>query len=100
METSAIRHMCSALVQADTTRLPFSVAIRADGRRIRFHRSIEATVASIAEINQDEADVYVAFMDIALPVVENLKMGIWQRRSRSSAGIHQLAFLLLWYYNR
>lgn len=48
---------------------PFSVAIRADGRRIRFHRSIEATVASIAEIDQHEADAYAAFMDIALPVV-------------------------------
>ena len=28
---------------------PFSVAVFADGRRVRFHRSIEDTVDSIAE---------------------------------------------------
>ncbi len=48
---------------------PFSVAIRADGRRLRFYRSIEATIASLAEIDQDEADAYGAFMEIAFPVV-------------------------------
>jgi len=48
---------------------PFSVAIRADGRRVRFYRSIEATVASIAEHDQQEADAYAAFMRVAVPVV-------------------------------
>jgi phytoene dehydrogenase-like protein len=35
---------------------PFSIAIFADGRRVRFHRSIEATVASIAEHDLVEAE--------------------------------------------
>lgn len=48
---------------------PFSVAIRADGRRVRFYRSIEATVASIAESDRDEAKAYAAFMKIAVPIV-------------------------------
>ena len=37
---------------------PFSVAMFADGRRVRFHRSIEATVDSIAEHSGDEARAY------------------------------------------
>lgn len=48
---------------------PFSVAIRADSRRIRFYRSIDATIASIAEIDKDEANAYAAFMEIAVPIV-------------------------------
>ena len=32
---------------------PFSVALFADGRRVRFHRSVEATVDSIAELSAD-----------------------------------------------
>ncbi len=48
---------------------PFSVAIRADGRRVRFYRSIEATVASIAESDRDEARAYAAFMKVAIPIV-------------------------------
>jgi len=49
---------------------PFSVAIRADGRTVRFSRSVEATVASIAESDQQEADAYAAFMEVAIPVVQ------------------------------
>ena len=41
---------------------PFSVAIHADGRRVRFFRSIDATVDSIAESSPDEARAYAAFM--------------------------------------
>ena len=37
---------------------PFSIAVRADGRRVRFFRSVEQTVASIAEIDRAEADAY------------------------------------------
>ncbi len=48
---------------------PFSVAIHADGRRVRFWRSIEATVESIAESNPIEAQAYRAFMDKALPLI-------------------------------
>jgi len=48
---------------------PFSVAIRADGRRVRFCRSLEATLASLAESDQEEADAYAAFMEAAMPIV-------------------------------
>ncbi|MBA3266689.1 MAG: NAD(P)/FAD-dependent oxidoreductase [Acidimicrobiia bacterium] len=51
---------------------PFSVAIHADGRRVRFFRSIDATVDSIAESDPREAVAYRAFMDKAVPVVRTL----------------------------
>ncbi len=48
---------------------PFSVAVHADGRRVRFHRSIDATVASIAESDPAEAEAYRRFMADAIPLV-------------------------------
>ena len=48
---------------------PFSVAVHADGRRVRFFRSIEQTVESIAEEAPDEARAYRAFLGTALPIV-------------------------------
>ncbi|MFP5322366.1 MAG: phytoene desaturase family protein [Acidimicrobiia bacterium] len=48
---------------------PFSVAVRADGRHVRFHRSIERTVESIAEHDPTEARAYRAFMDEAVPII-------------------------------
>ncbi|MGH9183221.1 MAG: phytoene desaturase family protein [Acidimicrobiales bacterium] len=51
---------------------PFSVAIHADGRRVRFWRSIEATVESIAESSPAEARAYRAFMDAAVPIVRTI----------------------------
>ena len=51
---------------------PFSVAIHADGRRVRFFRSIEATVDSIAESSPDEARAYAAFMKRAVPVIRTV----------------------------
>ncbi|MGI9033374.1 MAG: phytoene desaturase family protein [Acidimicrobiales bacterium] len=51
---------------------PFSVAVHADGRRVRFYRSIDATVASIAEADPVEAAAYRAFMDKAVPVVRTI----------------------------
>jgi phytoene dehydrogenase-like protein len=51
---------------------PFSVAVRADGRRVRFHRSIEATVESIAESSPAEARAYAAFMKKAVPVIRTV----------------------------
>jgi phytoene dehydrogenase-like protein len=51
---------------------PFSVAVFADGRRVRFHRSIEATADSIAEHSGDEAKAYTAFMDTAVPVIRTI----------------------------
>ncbi len=55
---------------------PFAVAVFADGRRVRFHRSVERTVASIAEIDRAEADAYAAFMELAVPVVDLLVVGL------------------------
>ncbi|HEX2041094.1 MAG TPA: NAD(P)/FAD-dependent oxidoreductase [Acidimicrobiales bacterium] len=51
---------------------PFSVAIHADGRRVRFYRSVEDTVASIAEHDRDEARAYAAFIEKAMPVVRTV----------------------------
>jgi phytoene dehydrogenase-like protein len=48
---------------------PFSVAIHADGRRVRFFRSVEATLDSIAESSPDEARAYRAFIEQSIPVV-------------------------------
>ncbi len=39
---------------------PFSVAVHEDGRRVRFWRSVEATVESIAEHDSAEARAYRA----------------------------------------
>ena len=51
---------------------PFSVAIHADGRRVRFHRSVDATVASLAEVSRADADAYRAFMERATPIVRTI----------------------------
>ena len=48
---------------------PFSVAVHADGRRVRFFRDVDATVDSIAESSREEADAYRRFIDHALPIV-------------------------------
>ncbi|MGQ0519547.1 MAG: phytoene desaturase family protein [Actinomycetota bacterium] len=48
---------------------PFSIAVHADGRRVRFFRSIEATLDSIAEDSPTEALAYRCFLDQAVPVV-------------------------------
>ena len=49
---------------------PFAVAVFADGRIVRFHRSVEKTVASIAEHDPQEAEAYGEFMDVALPLID------------------------------
>jgi phytoene dehydrogenase-like protein len=51
---------------------PFSVAVFADGRRVRFHRSIEATVDSIAEHSAEEAKAYTDFMAKAIPIIRTI----------------------------
>ena len=51
---------------------PFSVALFADGRRVRFHRSVEATVDSIAELSADDARAYREFMAKAVPVIRTV----------------------------
>ena len=49
---------------------PFAVGIFADGRIVRFHRSIDRTVASIAEHDPQEARRYADLMHKALPLVD------------------------------
>jgi phytoene dehydrogenase-like protein len=48
---------------------PFSIAVHQDGRRVRFFRSVDATVASIAEVDRDDAAAYRDFMKAAAPIV-------------------------------
>ncbi len=55
---------------------PFAVALFADGRRVRFHRSVERTVASIAETDPGEAAAYAGFMAEALPLVDAATLGL------------------------
>jgi phytoene dehydrogenase-like protein len=55
---------------------PFAVALFADGRRVRFHRDVGRTVASIAETDPAEADAYAAFMAEALPLVDAATAGL------------------------
>lgn len=51
---------------------PFSTAVHGDGRRVRFHRSVEATVASIAESSAEDAAAYGRFIAAAVPIVESV----------------------------
>jgi len=51
---------------------PFSVAVHADGRHVRFFRSVERTVESIAEVSSREAAAYRRFIDVSLPVVRTV----------------------------
>jgi len=51
---------------------PFSIAVHADGRRVRFFRSIEDTVDSIAGSDPTEARAYAAFMKKAVPVIRTV----------------------------
>lgn len=64
---------------------PFSVAVHADGRRVRFFRSVEATVASIAESSAEEARAYARFMDVAFPLVRVILPAI-----RGDASVREL----------
>ena len=51
---------------------PFSVAVHGDGRRVRFFRSIEETVESIAEVDPQEARAYATYMEKAVPIVRTM----------------------------
>jgi len=55
---------------------PFSVAIFADGRRVRFHRSIDATVDSISATDPAEAKAYRSFLDDADPIITTVMPAI------------------------
>ena len=49
---------------------PFSIAVMEDGRRVRFFRSVDATVDSIAEVDGREARAYRSFIEAADPIVQ------------------------------
>ena len=51
---------------------PFSIAVHEDGRRVRFFRSIDATVESIAEVSPAEAEAYRRFLTAAVPIVRTV----------------------------
>ncbi|WP_171113254.1 NAD(P)/FAD-dependent oxidoreductase [Streptomyces sp. Z423-1] len=55
---------------------PFSIAVFTDGTIVRFHRSIERTVASIAEADPAEARRYADWMDEAMPVITAMRAGL------------------------
>ena len=56
---------------------PFATGFFRDGRIVRFHRSVEQTCESIAEVGtRDEADAYRAFMHRALPLVKTAVTGL------------------------
>lgn len=55
---------------------PFSVAVGGDGVILRFHRSVEQTVESIAEVSPREAARYRSWMRDAMPLVEVLSAGL------------------------
>jgi len=68
---------------------PFAVALFADGRCVRFHRSVERTVDSVAELDLAEAEAYRRFVDDAMPLVEaatlGLEVGRFDRRALAGA---------------
>jgi phytoene dehydrogenase-like protein len=55
---------------------PFATAVFADGRRVRFHRSVRRTVASIARIDPAEARAYEAFVHDAMALVDLLTLAL------------------------
>jgi phytoene dehydrogenase-like protein len=62
---------------------PFATGVFRDGRIVRFHRDIDATVASIAEHDRADAQAYARFMHQAVPLVKTAVTGL---ESGSSAG--------------
>lgn len=55
---------------------PFSVAVFAGGPIVRFHRSIDATIDSIAEVDRAEARRYRAWMHDTMPIVDAMRAGL------------------------
>lgn len=55
---------------------PFSVAVFGDGTIVRFHRSVEQTLDSIAEIDPAEARRYRAWMREAMPVITAMRASL------------------------
>ncbi|MBA2508552.1 MAG: NAD(P)/FAD-dependent oxidoreductase, partial [Nocardioidaceae bacterium] len=69
---------------------PFSIAVFRDGTIVRFHRSVAATVDSIARVDPAEAARYAAWMHDAMPVVSSMRASLEAGASRSRQ-LQQLA---------
>ncbi|CAN5718250.1 NAD(P)/FAD-dependent oxidoreductase [soil metagenome] len=68
---------------------PFSIAVFRDGTIVRFHRSVAATVESIAEVDRVEASRYAAWMRDATPVIASMRASL-EAGSTRSRQLHQL----------
>lgn len=66
---------------------PFATGIFRDGRMVRFHRSIDATVGSIAEHDRAEADAYRDLMHVAVPLVRAAVTGLEPGTGLRSAAV-------------
>jgi phytoene dehydrogenase-like protein len=71
---------------------PFSIAVRVDGRRVRFFRSVEQTVASIAEVDRAEAVAYREFCAQAFPILDAILPAVrgemsWRDATRRAASV-------------
>ncbi|MBA2308879.1 MAG: NAD(P)/FAD-dependent oxidoreductase, partial [Pseudonocardiales bacterium] len=60
---------------------PFAAGFLPDGRVVRFHRSVDATIASIAEHDAAEARRYGEFIERAMPAVEVATAGLTRATS-------------------
>jgi len=60
---------------------PFAAGFLPDGRVVRFHRSVDATIASIAEHEAAEARRYGEFIERAMPAVEVATAGLTRATS-------------------
>lgn len=61
---------------------PFAVSVGRDGAVVRFSRSVEATVASIAEVAPEDAGRYADWIADALPLVDLMAAGLRRPRAR------------------
>lgn len=55
---------------------PFAASFATDGTIVRFHRSVEATCASIAEHSGRDAEAYGRLLARAMPLIEGLMAGV------------------------
>lgn len=55
---------------------PFAASFSTDGTIVRFHRSVEATCASIAEHSHEDAEAYGRLLGRAMPLIEGLMSGV------------------------
>ncbi|SHG28259.1 phytoene desaturase family protein [Geodermatophilus nigrescens] len=66
---------------------PFAVSIGRDGAIVRFSRSVEATVASIAEVAPEDAARYGDWIEDASPLVDLMAAGLRRPAARDLPGL-------------